>query len=98
MVAAVSGLSPVIITVRRPILPQPLEALANAGLQDVFEHDDAGDLLSFGDQQAASRPSTATSSTMLLRASAGRWPPLFLHVANDRVRRALADLPAVRAD
>ena len=36
---AVSGLSPVIITVRMPIAPQLGEALAHAGLDDVLEVD-----------------------------------------------------------
>ena len=41
MVAAVSGLSPVIMIVRTPIAPELVEALAQAGLDGVLELDEA---------------------------------------------------------
>ena len=48
---AVSGLSPVIITVRMPIAPQLGEALADALLDDVLEMDDAERAAVLGDDE-----------------------------------------------
>ncbi len=51
MAAAVSGLSPVIITVLMPMRRSSAEALFDAAFDDVFEIDDAQRRLPFGDDQ-----------------------------------------------
>ena len=49
--AAVSGLSPVIITVRMPILRKRRKALADAALDDVLQMDDAEQAAVLGDRE-----------------------------------------------
>ena len=95
--SAVSGLSPVIITVRMPIARSSVEALAHALLDDVLEVD----------RRRARAPSSATTSgvpprrrsrsTIVARARPARAAVL-CDPAPDRVGRALADRAAVEVD
>ncbi len=101
MAAAVSGLSPVIMTVRMPIRRKVGKALADAALDDVLEVDDA--------QQPAVLATTASGvpprlgdlvgDGRRLRADGRRhWPPLALTSARIGIDRALADRRAVDID
>ncbi len=65
---------------------QPLEALADAGLEDVFQHDHAGNAGCLRRPAAASRPARRRASTCSCRRG-GNVAALLLDVADDRRRR-----------
>ena len=101
MTAAVSGLSPVIITVRMPIAPEVGEALGDARLHDVLQVDHAerrgaADLrarLGDDERRAALRRDRVDGVAEL----AGNVAALLLDPAAHRVGRALADAPVRRS-
>ena len=92
MAAAVSGLSPVIITVRMPEAAQLVEALAEAGLHDVLEADHAEDASVVGDDQR--RAARARDRLDELGELGRHVAALLDDVLPDGVGRALADLAA----
>ena len=93
MVFAVSGLSPVTITVRRPMRRSRSKRSRDAGLEDVFQHHQAGDAIALADQQ---RRRALSGDRVHLLARAGRQrAAALLDVADDGVGGALADDPAV---
>ena len=95
--AAVSLLSPVIITVRDAHAAQFREALADAALDDVLELDHAERARAIGHHQRRARPG-ARRSRPRAAASGGSAPPCAVQPWLDRIGRALADLAAVEVD
>ena len=90
-------------------LPEPFEAVPDAGLQNVFEHHHADDAVPLGDQRAASPPAPATaftcsSSNERRRCHPSAWTcfttasdaPLRMHAAVRQVDAAHAGLRGER--
>ena len=65
-------------------LPEPFEPLADAGFENVFEHDHADELISFSRSRAASPPRLATAFTCSWTCGGGR-SAIALEVLQHRV-------------
>ena len=74
--------------------PQPLEALGDARLEDVFQHHHPGDAVALADQQRRG-PLARPLGDLARPAHAGTRSVLLLDVTEDGVGRPFADLPAV---
>ena len=98
MAAAVSGLSPVIITVLMPMRRSSAKRSRMPPLTMSFELDDAEHRARRRRTTSGVAPSFATRSTIGAHLAAARVPPSAPHVGLDRVGRALADLAPVQVD
>ena len=97
MALAVSGLSPVIMTVRMPIARSSREALEEPVLDDVLQVDDAEDarravgVLLRDDERRAAARRDRVDALVELGVLARRDRPLVLDPGDDRRAGALAD-------
>ena len=89
MAAAVSGLSPVIMTVRMPILRKLREALLDAAFDDVLEYDHAEHCAAFRDDERRAARDARCHSTVVAT-SAREQRHLRLHPCAHRLGRAFA--------
>ena len=96
--AAVSGLSPVIITVRMPIARKRGEALPHAALDDVLEVDRRRAPGARSATTSGVPPAAGDALDDRLQLGGDGAPPLPVHVGDDGVGRALADLAPVEVD